>query len=228
MLPRRGRWGLFWGCVAFETTGCKFTRRAAPKALDGYAILEMETCDTFRLHLSPHAIPATDPSSRRASDDGGGGGGSTGAEQPLMRLQRLLTTAGLTPLRVDRRADGVTGAVFPLDTHSAVRSRLAAAAPRLPLLPVPASTIRYFQRRRPPPLLEEQAAHAGPAQSGSGGGAGGGAGAAAGSGRWWMELLPEEMRRSLLPFQAPAARPQPPGSAYAAAATAAAATAPAV
>ena len=182
MLPRRGRWGLFWGCAAFETSGCKFTRRAAPSAAaGGYAVLEMDTPQTFRLHVARPPASATNdsPSAQRGSDVAAARHGDVASDAPL---RRLIAAAGLAPQRVDRRADGVVGAVFPLDAHAAVRRRIAAAAPRMLLLPVPVPTLRFFQRRRPSP-------------TGGAGGAGGGA-------RWWLRLLPDDIRRSLLPFQA--------------------------
>jgi hypothetical protein len=214
MLPRRGRWGLFWGCASFETTGCKVTRRAAPSAASGgYAVLEMDTLETFRLHI---VVPPPTRAAGAGGAEGGGGGG--GGET---RLRELIAAAGLSPLRIDSRPDGVTGAVFSLDAHSTVRRRLAATAPLLLLLPIPAPTFRYFQRRRGSPPTSQSTEDPDVAESPEGtgdvtsgtvagrdGGGGGGEGGGDGGGPWWRRRLPEEMRRSLLPFQAPR-RPMP-------------------
>ena len=52
LLPRRGKWGLFWGCSNWSANGCPETRRARTLGKGhAFVVLEAEAVDAFRLYL---------------------------------------------------------------------------------------------------------------------------------------------------------------------------------
>jgi hypothetical protein len=90
LIPRRGKWGLFWGCSNWSANGCPETRRA--RTLDkghAFVVLEAEAVDAFRLYLRARAgggeagASASKGSRKRAHTHGpaGGGVGESRAEE---------------------------------------------------------------------------------------------------------------------------------------------------
>ncbi len=59
LLPRRGKWGLFWGCSNWSANGCPETRRARTLGKGhAFVVLEAEAVDAFRLYLRAFPVPA--------------------------------------------------------------------------------------------------------------------------------------------------------------------------
>ena len=94
-----------------------------------YAVLEVDTPRTFRLHVAtPPASSAratTDsPSAQRGSEV------AAACHASDAPVRRIMAAAGLALQPVDSSADGVVGAVFPLDANASIRHRIAVAAQR--------------------------------------------------------------------------------------------------
>ena len=92
-----------------------------------YAVLEVDTPRTFRLHVAtPPASSATtdSPSAQRGSDV------AAACHASDAPVRRIMAAAGLALQPVDSSADGVVGAVFPLDANASIRHRIAVAAQR--------------------------------------------------------------------------------------------------
>ena len=82
LLPRRGKWGLFWGCSNWSANGCSETRRARTLGKGhAFVVLEAETVDAFRLYLRARAgggeagAGASEGRRKRARTHGHAGGG---------------------------------------------------------------------------------------------------------------------------------------------------------